>query len=558
MKKITVLLLVAFLLSSTATLNISGSETVEESPSDIGYLTSCYTGDLPSCLSEFVPGELIIGFKDDVNIDLLSSKGEIQNTGIPSIDNLNREYDVKYAERLMEDDSNPSLSNIYKLTLRDYDADTLAAINDYKANQYVEFAEPNYIGSYCDVSDGFEKSQDAQGVIVNDQHFNKNLNNFLPDDPYFNLQWGLHNTGQTGGVPDMDIDAPEAWDLETGNGEVVIAAIDSGIDYTHPDLADNIWINPGEDLNGNGIVDPSDFNSIDDDNNGFVDDIRGWDFLGGDNDPRDYFGHGTHCAGIAAAVTNNDIGIAGVCWNCKIMPLRVCHYKLIPGFTVAEGVIYAADNGADIISISLGWIRTIYVLNYAINYAYGKGVVVVAAAGNGGNYGIPMLTFPGRHDKVVGVGAINHYGERYYLSSWGPSLDIVAPGENVFSTLPNYHVLFNDFGLNQSYDNLSGTSQATPYVAGVAALILSHNSTLKNYEVRDILQSTATDLGSEGKDWYFGYGLVNAYNAVQKSSDYHCQNNVYYEVELNQIINSFQSTGNSPSSQQVSQKIDNI
>jgi len=568
MKKIIITLLIACLLLSTIPLSIAGKEMVGTISSNIDgsllYNSSCES----SFLSEYVPGELIIGFKNDVKVDLLSSTGKIKDTGILSIDNLNRKYDVKSAESLMKDESNSSLSNIYKLTLRDYNIDVLTVAKDYEANQYVEFVEPNYIGSYCDNLNSFKKSQSTQGVIANNQYFNKNLNNLLPNDPYFHLQWGLHNTGQTGGVPDVDIDAPEAWDLETGNGEVVIAVIDSGIDYTHPDLAGNIWINNAEDINHNGRFDNwscyqqkngvyGDIDHTDNDGNGFIDDVVGWDFLGSDNDPRDYFGHGTHCAGIAAAVTNNDEGIAGVCWNCKIMPIRVCHYKLIPGFTAAEGVIYAANNGADIISISLGWTRTIYVLNYAINYAYDKGAVIVAAAGNGGNHGVPILTFPGRHDKVISVGAINHYGERYYLSSWGPSLDIVAPGENIFSTLPNYHVLFNDFGLNQSYDNLSGTSMACPHVAGVAALILSHNSTLKNYEVRDILQSTATDLGTEGKDWYFGYGLVNAYSAVQKSDNYTNLNNFYYGVESNQIINSYQFICSSPYSQEVTQKLDN-
>jgi subtilisin family serine protease len=517
MAKIVITLLVTCLLLSIMPQGISRDETAGVSSSGI---------------ARYVTGELIIGFKDDIKVNLLSSKGEIQKTGILSIDNLNIKYGVKSAKRLIKDDSNLPLSNIYKLILRNYDTDILATIKEYEANQYVKFAEPNYIGSYCSTPTDYEQYRESQSTISY-QNFNIKSNTVIPNDPYFNLQWGLHNTGQTGGTVDADIDAPEAWNLEKGNGEVIIAIIDSGVDYTHPDLAGNIWNNTDEIPN----------NGIDDDNNGFIDDIRGWDFLGGSNDPRDYFGHGTHCAGIAAAVTSNDIGIAGVCWNCKIMPVRVCNYTTIPDFAVAEGVIYAANNGADIISISLGWVMDISVLNDAINYAYNKGVVVVAAAGNAGNYGFPFLTFPGRHNKVIGVGAINQFGERYYKSSWGPSLDVVAPGENIFSTLPAYHVLLNDFGLNQSYDNISGTSMASPCVAGIAALILSHNSTLKNYQVSDILKSTATDLGSEGKDWYFGYGLVNACKAVEKSSDYKVQSNDY-EFELDQSGYSEQLTQN--------------
>ena len=140
-----------------------------------------------------------------------------------------------------------------------------------------------------------------------------NLGSTFPDDEFFDLQWSLHNIGQTGGLEDCDIDAPEAWDIETGNPDIVIAIIDSGIDYTHPDLIDNIWHNEDE------IPD----NGIDDDGNGYIDDVRGWDFYDNDNDPLDENGHGTICAGIAAAVTNNDEGIAGVCWNCQIMPIKV-------------------------------------------------------------------------------------------------------------------------------------------------------------------------------------------------------------------------------------------
>ena len=177
--------------------------------------------------------------------------------------------------------------------------------------------------------------------------FAGNMNEgLIPNDPDFNKQWHLHNSGQYGGTIDADIDAPEAWDIETGDSDVIIAIIDSGIDYTHPDLENNIWSNEGE------IPD----NRIDDDENGYIDDVIGWDWRNNDNDPLDDLGHGTMCAGIASAVGNNNIGVTGVCWNCKIMPLKIIDSTISLEFDIddlASAIEYAADNGANVISISL-------------------------------------------------------------------------------------------------------------------------------------------------------------------------------------------------------------
>jgi subtilisin family serine protease len=144
----------------------------------------------------------------------------------------------------------------------------------------------------------------------------------IPNDPRFREQWGLNNTGQTGGIPDADIDAPEAWEIETSASNIIVAVLDTGINYTHPDLAANMWINPGE-VSQPGVVGPNDFNNVDDDGNGYVDDIYGYDFVDDDGDPNDENFHGTHVAGIIGAVGDNGIGVAGVCWRVKLMAVRI-------------------------------------------------------------------------------------------------------------------------------------------------------------------------------------------------------------------------------------------
>ncbi len=182
------------------------------------------------------------------------------------------------------------LSNLYVLEL-EQGVNVLDAVSEYSKDPDVEYAELNYI-----------------------VHISA-----MPNDPSFSNLWGLHNTGQTGGTADADIDAPEAWDLETGNRGVVVAVIDTGVDYNHEDLAANMWTNAGETNCSDGI---------DDDANGYIDDCLGWDFYNNDNDPYDDHSHGTHCSGTIAAVGDNGIGIAGVNWNLKIMPLKLAQERL--------------------------------------------------------------------------------------------------------------------------------------------------------------------------------------------------------------------------------------
>lgn len=278
------------------------------------------------------------------------------------------------------------------------------------------------------------------------------------------------------------INAPEVWNQNiTGNG-IVVAVVDSGVDYTHPDLDGNIWRNAGE-IAGNGI---------DDDRNGYIDDIRGWDFVASDNNPidLDFDGHGTHIAGAIAAERNN-FGITGIAYNAKIMPVRV-----LPAFgsgqtnNVANGIRYAADNGADVINLSLG--NDFFpsnVVNEAIQYANNKGSVVVMAAGNSGDI---QPGYPARNADSWGiaVGSIDVRGRMDDDSNRAGSrpLDyVVAPGVDIYSTTPD-----------NTYETYSGTSMSTAQVSGVAALVLNANPTLTPAQVEYILTTTANRNGLIG------------------------------------------------------------
>ncbi len=272
------------------------------------------------------------------------------------------------------------------------------------------------------------------------------------------------------------INAPQVWAQGyTGQG-VVVAVVDSGADYTHADLKDNIWINPKE-IAGNGI---------DDDNNGFIDDTSGWDFVNNDNTPLDGTGHGTHVAGIIAG-EQNSFGVTGVAYNAKIMPVRVLDDQGNSSYArIAEGVYYAVNNGANIINLSLGGSSTSAVLQAAIQYANDRGVLVVAAAGNNGGTS-PM--FPGSlaNQLDIAVGAVDLTNQMPSFSARSgptPINYVVAPGVDIYSTLPG-----NSYGLD------TGTSMSAAEVSGVAALLLSAKPTLTPAQLIQIITSTANPTG---------------------------------------------------------------
>lgn len=325
----------------------------------------------------------------------------------------------------------------------------------------------------------------------------------LPDDPRLAEQWL---------IPKIQLD--RAWQKTMGDASVLIAIIDTGIDYNHEDLAANIWINWGEDATGDGRIDPSDFNGIDDDNNGFVDDIQGWDFTdaphfpdGGDyqerdNDPRDENGHGTSVAGLVGAMANNGLGIAGVAPNCRLLNLRAgTSQGLLEEDDVASAMIYAVDHGARVINMSFGDVATSQMLRDVCQFAYLSGVVLIASAGNSQS---AAVHYPSGFLETIAVGATTAEDYLAGFSNYGATIDLVAPGVSLLTT-----------ALDHQYKTFSGTSAAAPVVAGVAGLMLSLRPNLTNQDVRNILVSSAEDLGETGWDQYYAAGRLNAARALE-------------------------------------------
>lgn len=337
-----------------------------------------------------------------------------------------------------------------------------------------------------------------------------------PDDPGYSYQWHFPS-----------IDVAGAWDLDTtpplygGDPSIVVAVIDSGVAYETyssyvqaPDLAStNFWTNPGETA-GNGI---------DDDGNGYTDDIHGWDFVNSDAHPNDDNRHGTHVTGTIAQSTNNSLGVAGIAFNTTIMPLKVLDENGDGSDAwVADAIYYAVNNGANIINMSLGGSSSSSTLQNAVAYAANAGVVVIAAMGNTGDN---VTQYPAGYDAyVIAVAATRYDQTRSYYSTYGPNCDIAAPGGDTTPGNDQNGDGYVDGVLQQtfasgdptsfSYYFFQGTSMATPHVAGVAALILAKNPTWTAAQVRHALEHTATDKGATGRDDYYGWGLINAQSSV--------------------------------------------
>ena len=313
-----------------------------------------------------------------------------------------------------------------------------------------------------------------------------------PNDPRWSEQWAPPRVG-----------APQAWEVSHCQG-IIVALLDSGAYLEHPDLHDVLWTNPGE-VPANGV---------DDDGNGQVDDIHGWHFFhqwnGSIDAPyenpivEDDYGHGTHVTGIAAAETNNAIGIAGLSWGARAMVIKVLDEQGNGWYSdVAAGIVYAVDNGAQVINLSLGGHTADPILQAAVDYAYQRGALLVAAAGNDGG----AVLYPAACERVMAVAATDPDDARPSFSNYGPQVDIAAPGESILSTWREPYL----------YYYKRGTSMASAHVSGAAALLWSYESDWTNAEIEQRLETQADDVNAAqypGQDPFLGWGRLNLYRAL--------------------------------------------
>ncbi|MFN4182026.1 MAG: S8 family peptidase [bacterium] len=368
----------------------------------------------------FLPDEILVKFKEGVSAQvkqaILRRFGAVTLEKIPQLDTLRLKIPAGQVESLVQ---------------------------RFQELAEVEYAEPNYT---------------RQAVLI-------------PNDTYFKLQWGFHNTGQSSscfsaGIVDADIDGPEAWDITRGTSTVKIAILDTGIQSNHPDLSGKV--------------------------------VQAKTFVGGT--PADGHGHGTHVAGIASALTHNARGVAGTCWNCQLMNGKVLNNSGVGSCSSSSnGIIWSADNGAKVINMSYGSSSLCQTEQNAVNYAWNKGAVLVAAAGNNNT---SAKFYPAAHSNVIAVAATDNNDRKASFSNYGSWVHVASPGYCIASTYKN-----------SKYAWASGTSQASPFVAGVSALIFSRFPSYTNAQVRDKIFASTDNIPGTGTYWI--YGRINAFKAVQ-------------------------------------------
>jgi thermitase len=404
--------------------------------------------------NEFAPPEVLVRFKPGVSAETIKRitsglhdrvEDEIESVpGLEAIDDLDNA-----------------------------DAEAVAAA--YRGLPEVEYAEPSY-----------EISADDAG-----------LGPVRPRDPRFAEQWALANDGQNGGTQGADISAMRAWSVTTGTDKVVVAVLDSGVDYTHTDLAANIWVRPAS-------VAPYEDSDL-----GTIQDLHGYNAIENNADPMDDNGHGTHCAGIIGAEGGNDIGIAGVNWKIQIMPLK---FMNAGGFgttkDAVEAINYVIDrkkHGVNVRVISASWGSTqkSRALDDVIQKAYQEGILFVAASGNSSTNNDRSPHYPSSYTNVISVAALDRNDQLASFSNYGPkSVQIAAPGKDILSTW-----------LGNDYEEHSGTSMATPVVAGVAALVVANQPRISVAELRQKILASVDKLDSLKGKVTTG-GRINAAKAV--------------------------------------------
>jgi subtilisin family serine protease len=418
-------------------------------------------------LPEIVPGMVVVKIKSaavahslakpSTVIGLSSLDAKLQRLGVLSIQKMFRHKPIPAHSAI------PDISRFLKVQIQEHLSPVMVA-QELESDPNVEYAEPVYVRRLLAV----------------------------PNDPLYSQQWHL-----------PQIHAPQAWNVQKGDSAVIIAIVDGGVDYDHVDLAANAWTNTAE---ATGLP------GVDDDGNGFVDDIYGWDFGDDDADPTDQpVGHGTACAGLACAVTDNGLGVAGVSWNCKFMPVKVFPDNDVLEIIkdAFEGIIYAADNGADIISNSWGGGGYLKWEQEVINYAYCKGAIIVCAAGNANS---EAGDYPASYQHAISVAAVGPNDVKTSYSCYGPWTDLCAPSADGVSYLLTT-------GPGNQYRTFGGTSGATPIAAGVFGLVKSHHPDWSNDQIVRQVLLTADNIYGLNPQYQnkLGHGRINAYRALTDS-----------------------------------------
>ncbi len=421
-------------------------------------------------LAEHVPGELLVRFKGAAPAEIAFTKG--QNGEIV------KKFDLTEPTSLNKEKSELCKVKLNGITVEE-------AMKIAASDESIAYAEPNYILHIPEGEEAFKQQGAQKGTNV-------------PNDLAKEL-WGLDNQGQTGGKVDCDIDAPEAWALTTGKreGGPLIAVIDTGIDYNHPDLKNNIWTNPGEIPGDN----------IDNDGNGYVDDVHGYNFAAGTGDPMDDHSHGTHCTGTIAAEGNNGQGVTGVAWNARVMGIKFLGKNGGTTENAIESVIYATKMKADIASNSWGGGGFSQALNDAIGSFPG---LFVAAAGNSSTDNDTRPHYPSSYgsDNILAVASTDSKDALSSFSCYGKeSVDIAAPGTQIYSTVPG-----------GGYASKSGTSMATPHVSGEAALIMSKYPELTPAEVKQAIIEGGDNVDALASKIASGK-RINAYGGLQAAEN---------------------------------------